>query len=253
MSKFKLAIFDLTDCEGCETEFLSLRESDDFKEIGKHFDIVNWRLATEDQKQGPYDVAIVEGSAVSRDQIKHLKDIRKNSKILIALGACAGIGGIPSILKEKDRKKLTAYVYGKDYTPTAIDAKPIDHHVKIDYYLSGCPASPREIKTILSDIINMKPLRAKNHPVCLECKARDNECLFTEEHKPCLGSITKGGCGAICPSGGLRCYGCWGLIRDANFPAMIIALKKQGHSKKEIRKIMDIFWEENDEFQKYLK
>lgn len=253
MQKIKLAIFDLTDCEGCEVQFAALRNLDDFKSIGKYFDISNWRLLSDGVSKGPYDVVIIEGSPTTKSEQKLLKQLRENSKYLIALGACAGIGGIPSIIREKDREKLTRYVYGTQYKPKAVDAKPLQYYVKVDYFIPGCPANPHEIKQVLTDLAYGKPLKEKYYSVCFECKAKDNNCLLVNDNKPCLGPVTKGGCGAICPSNGLKCYGCWGLKRDANVPAMIISLKKHGYTKNQIKKIMDIFWQESAEFQKFLK
>lgn len=253
MQKIKLAIFDLTDCEGCEIQFAALRELEDFKSIEKYFDISNWRLLSDAASESTFDVVIIEGSPVTKEEQKVLKKLREKSKYLIALGACAGIGGIPSILKEKDREKLTRYVYGTQYRSKAIDAKPLNFYVDVDYYIPGCPANPHEIKQVLTDLAYGKPLKPNYFSVCYECKAKDNNCLLINENKPCLGAITKGGCGAICPSNGLKCYGCWGLKRDANVPGMIISLKKHGYNKHQIKKIMDIFWEETEQFQKYLK
>lgn len=250
--KKTLAIFDLTDCEGCEIEFLSLRQNKEFAFIEKYFSIENWRLLSEKKQSGPFDVTFVEGSPVSDKEIKLLKKIRKNSKFLIALGACASIGGIPAILEEKDRKKLIEYVYNKRYKARAINAKPTSKYIQVDYHLSGCPVNPYEIKEVLINIVHDKPLKEKVRSVCFECKAKGNECLLLAG-KPCLGPITKEGCGAICPSNGLYCYGCWGLKKDANFEAMIITLKKRGFKKNKIKRTMDIFLEESEEYQKYLK
>jgi sulfhydrogenase subunit delta len=250
--KKTLAIFDLTDCEGCEVEFLSLRQKKEFSFIENNFDIKNWRLLSENQKSGPFDVSFIEGSPVSQTEVKLLKHIRKNSKMIIALGACASIGGIPAILEENKRKKLIEYVYGKKYKARALNAKPISQYITVDYHLSGCPVNPYEIKDVLLNIANDKPLKQQVYSVCLECKSNQSECLLLSG-KPCLGPITKGGCGAICTSKGLHCYGCRGLKKDANFEGMIIALKKHGFYKKDIKKIMDIFLEESPEYQKHLK
>ena len=253
MNRKKLAIFDLTDCEGCEVQFAAMRDTKDFQSILKYFDITNWRLMSDGVSEGPFDVILIEGSPVTKKEIEMLKHLRESSKYLIALGACAGIGGIPSIIDEKNRAKLTEYVYGKNYKPKAVDAKPLHHYVKVDHFLAGCPVNPHEIKQVLTDLAYGKPLKPNRFSVCFECKSRDNNCLLINDNKPCLGPITKGGCEAICPSHGLKCYGCWGLKRDANVPGMIISLKKHGYTKRQIRKIMDIFWQESPEFQKYLK
>lgn len=251
--KKKLAIFDLADCEGCETEFFAMRNTQDFLMLNKFYDIVNWRLVSNQQKNDSFDIALIEGIPASKYEISKLKSIRKKSRILIALGACAGLGGIPAIIDENKRSKLIDYVYGKNFTARAIEAKPISAYVKIDYYISGCPANPQEIKEILLNLAHNKILKEKTYPVCLECKAKNNTCLFIEKAQPCLGPITKGGCNAICPTQGLRCYGCWGQLAGGNFSGMITALKKQGKTKTEIKKIMDIFWNKSKEYQKYLK
>jgi len=252
MNKKTLAIFDLTDCEGCEVELFSLRKSADWKIINKYFNIINWRLADEKAENLNFDVALIEGSPASKKEIAFLKKIRAKSKILIAFGACACIGGIPAMIDEHKKEALLAYVYGKNYRSEFISAKPLSHYIAIDYQLSGCPVNPKEVKQILLDIAHDKPLKEKSYSVCFECKARHNDCLFIHG-KPCLGPVTKAGCGAICPAKGLRCYGCWGQVADANVLGMIIALKKQGHTKKQIRKIMDIFWKQSDGYEKYLK
>lgn len=250
MKKKKLAIFDLTDCQGCETEFLAFRDNKDFLFISDHFEIVNWRFATNKQLSGPFDVSLVEGSPTTKREITELKIIREHSKILVALGSCAGTGGIPAIIEEKKRKKLIQYVYGKKYQPKSINAKPINHYIKVDYSLPGCPANPYEIREFLANIVKNKITKEKKYSVCMECKAKNNICLLTEG-QACLGPLTKAGCGAICPSNGTRCYGCYGMLENANFQALVTAFKKQGKHKKEIKKILDIFWEESKEYQKY--
>lgn len=242
--KLKLAIFDFTDCEGCETQFFALKDISKYKKILENFDILNWRLANKTQKNNKFDIIFVEGSPVSKKEIETLKILRNNSNFLIALGSCASIGGIPAMVDEEKRIKLTQYVYGKKYKPKAINAKPISFYVKVDYHLSGCPVNPIEIINLLADIIHGKKPKPKQYPVCLECKANDYECVFVHQNQPCLGAITKGGCNAICIKNGLRCYGCWGPLKNANIKAMITALKKQGKNKNEIKKIMEMFWQD---------
>lgn len=251
MIKKKLAIFDLTDCEGCELEILPTDKiSNDF--LDNNFEIINWRLVTDKSNSGPFDIAIIEGSPVKKSEIEELKIIRQKSKFLIALGACACLGGIPSISQEKDRTKLLSYVYGKNYRSRYINPKPISEYVNIDYKINGCPANPKEISQALIDLSHDKVPNTKTHSVCFECKAKDNNCLFTEG-KPCLGPITKEGCAAACPSHGIACYGCWGHLEGSNIEAMIIALKKQGRKKDEIKKILNLFLENEKEYKKYLK
>lgn len=251
MKKKTLAIFDFTDCEGCETQFFALKKIEKYQNILDNFEIISWRLADSEIKDKKLDIAIVEGTPTSKEEIELLKILRINANYLIALGSCACIGGIPAMVNEKNRKKLIEYVYGKNYKAKATNAKPLSYYVKIDYMISGCPVNPKEIEETLANIANGRLIKEKQYPVCLECKANNYKCVFTQNKEPCLGSITKAGCGAICIKNGLRCYGCWGPLKEANIPAMIIALKKQGHSKTKIAKILEIFWQDLEDVNKY--
>lgn len=249
-SRPRIAIIELTDCEGCELQILSLDKK--LSDLASRVDIVNWRLIDTKKDPGPYDICLIEGTVITQKEKELIKKLRKNSRLIIAIGACAATGGIASLIKEKDRQKLTEYVYNKKYQPLAQNAKPLHHYIKVDYYLNGCPINPYELEDFLAKLISgQKPL-AKFYPVCWECKARENPCLLLAG-QPCLGPITLGGCQAICPSQGIRCYGCWGPARAANFAAMIKILQNQGRSKNEIAQIIEMFTEENKELKKILK
>lgn len=250
--KKTLAIFDLTDCEGCETQILSFHDSSDYSYLLKYYDITSWRLASGETSKDDFDIALIEGNPVTKKEIEALKILREKSKIIIAMGACACIGGIPGLVNRDNREKLIHYVYGAKYKAKAINTKPIDHFISVDYYLPGCPVNPDEVKEILANLANNRILKEKSATVCFTCKTKHNDCLFLQG-EPCLGSITKDGCGAICPSNGLKCYGCWGQAPGANFEGMIIALKRQGKTKTQIKKILDIFLKNSSEYKKYLE
>ena len=207
MPKKKLAIFDLTDCEGCELQIINLKEK--LLVLEKDLEIAAWRLIENDHSHGPFDISIIEGNPVKHDEELSLKKIRDVSKIVIALGSCACTGGIPSMINEKERDKIATKIYGKNYKPKAISAKPINEIIKVDYYIPGCPADKNQIEKFLINILNGKNPTPRPYPVCLECKLRENKCLL-HAGEPCLGPVTQGGCNAKCPSGGLYCYGCWG-------------------------------------------
>lgn len=248
--KPRLAIIELTDCEGCELQILSLDKK--LAEFTSRVDIVNWRLMDHKKDPGPYDICLIEGTVVTKEEKETIIRLRQNSPIIIAIGACACTGGITALIKEKERAKLTKYVYGNNYHALAQDAKPLYQYIKVDYYLNGCPINPQELQDLLTQLISGQTIPEKFYPVCYECKIKENPCLLLE-NQSCLGPITLGGCGALCPSQGIRCYGCWGPSKDANFLAIINILKKQGRSKKEIRQIIEMFIEENEELKKLLK
>jgi len=217
MIKPKIAIYDFTDCEGCEVKLISLQEK--FLLLEKKVEIVNWRLSQEHFEPGPYDIVIIEGNPLTQQEIDLLKELRNNTPILIALGACAALGGIPAIMPEKDRKYWYEKIYTSQYHPRGIDALPLSNYVKIDFVIHGCPVDENEVVRVMEELLSGKKPSYRGYSVCFECKLTGNPCSLLE-NKPCLGPITQGGCGAICISGGSPCYGCFGLREEANIPAL---------------------------------
>lgn len=201
-----LAIFSLTSCEGCQFELLSF--FDHFSLIKNFFDIKNFRIGQEDNFPGPFDVALVEGSPDGEKHNDMLRKIRKESKIVIALGACAHLGGIQS-----ERNRLPKSLINKQ----AIG--PISKIIKVDYILPGCPVSHSETLSVLMDIYWGKIPHLPDLAVCYECRINENECLI-KNGKPCLGPITRAGCDSICVNKGQACLGCRGPISQANFTKM---------------------------------
>lgn len=159
MANPKIAIFDLTDCEGCELQFLSLKEK--LLEFANDFEIAAWRLATPSNNPLPkVDVAIIQGTIVTEKDKILVQKVRENSKILVALGECARTGWIPAWIKKEDQVEAIAYVYGKDYKAKRIDAIPLKAVIKVDFELPGCPPEPKLIEGFLEKIPEI--LKEKN-------------------------------------------------------------------------------------------
>ncbi len=235
--KTKIAIFDFTDCEGCEVEILSLKEK--LLAVAHAVDIVNCRLASSVTKPGPYDVSFVEGAVMTSNDVNRLEEIRKQSKFLVAVGSCACFGGVQAIVKEKDRAKFTKAVYNKDYQPLSFDAKPLSSIVKVDVLLRGCPIDQKELERVISQLIVGRLPKDRFYPVCLECKLNENHCLFLDG-EPCLGPVTIGGCGAICPTNKVRCYGCFGTIDQPNVKTMFNILAEE-FGEEEAKRQIEVF------------
>lgn len=204
--KKTLAIFSLTSCEGCQFELLGFY--DHFQKITDYYNIENFRLGQEINLPGPFDVAIIEGNPDSDDQISFLKQIRKHAKTIIAIGACAHMGGIQS-----QRNQFPKKFINKSQTKSVPDI------IKVDYVVPGCPISHREIYRCLMDVYWDKKFDLPDLAVCFECRQNQNECLI-KKGKPCLGPITRAGCDSICINNGEACLGCRGPIDQANFPKM---------------------------------
>jgi len=249
MAKPKIAIYDFTDCEGCEVAIISLREK--LLEIENRLDIIDWRLAQEKKEEGPFLAAIIEGSPITPDEIEALKHLRENSTYIIALGACASIAGIPGIVQKEEREKFCKQIYGESYKQVGIDAVPLSSYVKVDFLIHGCPVNPNEFIRIIEELLAEKKPQYRGYSVCFECKQAGNPCRLVFG-KPCLGPIGQGGCSAICVSGGSPCYACFGQREDAGIPALVKILKNLA-AKEEIERYFTMFYRHTQEWNEKVK
>lgn len=245
----KIAIYDFTDCEGCEVKIVSLR--DKLVPLLKLVDIADWRLGQERKDKGPFLASIIEGTPITQDEIDTLKHLRKNSTYIISLGACASLAGIPGIMNKKDRAKWRKKIYGPEYKGKDIDALPLQSYVKVDFFIHGCPVDEGQLERVLEELTSGKTPSYRGYSVCFECKEAGNKCRIVNG-KPCLGPITQGGCGAICISGGSPCYGCFGAREDANLEGLVEKLKTIT-DKKEIERYFTMFQNQMPEWKDKVK
>ncbi len=234
--KPKLAIVDLTDCEGCQVEFFALK--DRLPNLWQKFDIISWRMGQDQSNLENIDVLLIEGSPIKKESRERIIELRKKATLVGTLGSCADLGGINAILKGRERTKAFRRVYSKN-KPLGREVKPLSQYIKIDFRIPGCPIRPNYLAEVLSDLLIGKNPQPKPYPVCFECKLRGNECLLLKG-EPCLGPITAGGCQAICPSQNHPCFGCFGLIEGAQTKQMKNHLEKV-FGKKEASKVYKLF------------
>lgn len=243
--KLKIAIFDMTDCEGCELEFINLREK--LAVVAEQTDIANWRFASQNKDLGPFDVAFIEGSPITESDIEAAKQARAVSRLIVSLGSCAELGGLQANLDQKEWQKGIREVYGQDYKTKSKAPKPLSYYIDVDVHLPGCPINQNELAKFLTALISHKePVKAR-YPVCLECKIKENACLLLKG-EPCLGPVTKGGCEAICPARGLRCWGCFGPLEGGNQKALKNYFDKQ-FGKEESKQILKAFYSQTNEYK----
>ncbi len=248
--KLKIAIFDLTDCEGCELEFLNLREK--LPDFLNQVEILNWRLIVDAEKWKNIDIAFVEGTPIKPEEIELLKKIRENAKYVTALGTCACTGGIPALIDPAKREKVFKQIYPKRDPKNSQPAKPIAHYIKIDFAIGGCPVNPPDIERFLASVLAGKTPLQKTYPVCLACKAKQNKCLLLED-KSCMGPVTASGCNAICPTFGFPCFGCLGPMEDANMKALYNRFKEIKIPEKEMLDWASVTWRNLEEYEKFEK
>ena len=225
MTKPRVAFFSFSSCEGCQLVVLTIEEQ--LLELVNLIDIVSFREAMS-EKSEDYDIAFVEGSITRTSEIERINKIRDTAKIVIALGACATIGGINSLKNQFEMDKVKEIVYGKmanDYE--TIPTRPIEAVIKVDYWIQGCPIDKDEFVEVTKAILLGKKPRIPDYPVCVECQMRENVCLF-EKGIVCMGPVTRAGCKAICPTYNDGCTGCRGLIDDPNLSSHKNLLSEHG-------------------------
>ncbi len=237
-AKPKIAFFDFTSCEGCQLTVIdSLQDHPELLEV---VDIVQFREAMSERGED-YQVAFVEGSCTRASDEERLRKIRTQANLVVALGACAHLGGINALKSLHPLDEVRRYVYGEnaDWYET-YDARPIDKVIEVDFAIPGCPIDRDEFIACVKALLLGKKPPIPDYPVCVECKLKENNCLFTMG-KVCLGPVTRAGCKAICPSYGQPCEGCRGLIPNPNDKSMQDLLAEHGLTSKDINTIYTMF------------
>ena len=233
-----VAFFELSSCEGCQLQIVNNEASLlDFLSL---VTVVNFREAMT-EKTDAYDIAFVEGSVTRADEEERLRAIRKNAKVLVAFGSCACFGGVNQLKNRfKDPTWVKEQVYGSHAIETNDSASPLEAFVPVDLRIFGCPVKKEEVEKIVMNVVLGKSIVHPKYPVCMECKANENTCLF-DIGEPCLGPITRGGCDSWCPNNRFGCWGCRGPAEDVNMAQMKEVMKKHGFSEETMLDRLECF------------
>ena len=192
--------------------------------------------------KGPYDVSLVEGSITTPHDAERIHHIRRMSKFLVTIGACATAGGIQALRNFANVEKFTSIVYATPaYIQTLAKSTPISEHIRVDFELRGCPINKYQLVEVLSAFLNHRKPVTPQHSVCVECKSRGNVCVMVAHGTPCLGPVTHAGCGAICPSYDRGCYGCFGPMETPNARALGDRLRALGMPARDIQRVFRNF------------
>jgi len=239
MYKPKVAFFDFACCEGCQLQVANLGE--ELIDLLGSIDVVEFREVMSEKWDKDYDIAIIEGSITDDHSEKRIKKIREKSKILIAYGACACIGGVNGMKNNFDLEEIRKYVYGNSYQfyPTN-KTKAVHQVVKVDYFVNGCPVYPHEFIEVLKCVLLGIPYVVPDKSVCVECKFNENVCMY-EKGVTCLGPITRAGCNSWCINNGNICYGCRGMVSNPAKNAMIDVLKNYNVPLDFVMKKMEMY------------
>jgi coenzyme F420-reducing hydrogenase gamma subunit len=217
--KPKLAVWKFASCDGCQLSLLDCE--DELLAVAAEVEIANFPEASRAQVRGPYDLSLVEGSITTAHDAERIHRVRRASKFLVTIGACATSGGIQALRNFKDVKEFTSIVYATpSYIETLNKSTPIADHVPVDFELRGCPVNKRQLLEVISAFLNGRRPNTPSHSVCVECKAGGTVCVMVARGTPCLGPVTQAGCGAICPGYDRGCYGCFGPKETPNTSAL---------------------------------
>ncbi|MBF6168574.1 oxidoreductase [Streptomyces gardneri] len=231
-----LAVWKFTSCDGCQLTLLDCE--DELLALAGRVRITHFAEASSAMEPGPYDVSLVEGSITTEEELRRIIRIREQSKILVAIGACATHGGIQALRNFADVAEFTSVVYASpEYIATLSTSTPISAHVPVDFELRGCPIDRRQLLDTLCAFLAGRAPDIPNTSVCTECKRRGTTCVMVAEGIPCLGPVTQAGCGALCPAYHRGCFGCFGPMANPNIHALLPILRVNGMDTDDIDRV----------------
>ena len=234
--KPKIGVFDFTGCEGCELQFANKEES--LPHFLNAVEVVNFREVSSAHGDD-YEIAFVEGCISRADEVQRLQAIRQRAKVLVALGSCACFGGVRQQKNAFNLEHANREVYG-DQPKDTLPVRAVDEVVKVDLKVPGCPVSKDEVESLVRHVLWGVPFKFPTYPVCWECKQRFTVCVY-QLGQMCLGPVTRGGCNAPCPTGGLGCWGCRGPAEAPNVDELKKIARQKGHSEREIAELLGFF------------
>jgi coenzyme F420-reducing hydrogenase gamma subunit len=223
----RVAVFKFASCDGCQLTLLDCE--DELLAVGEKIDIVHFLEATDRREPGPYDVSLVEGSITTPHDIERIREVRRQTKFLVTIGACATSGGIQALRNWADHDDYLRAVYASpEYIESLATSTAIADHVAVDFELRGCPIDKHQLLEVIRALVAGRRPRTPTHSVCLDCKRRGNVCVTVAQGIPCLGPVTQSGCGALCPTYDRGCYGCFGPAVQPNLISLSGMLQQTG-------------------------
>ena len=238
--KPKLAVWKFASCDGCQLSLLDCE--DELLAVAGEVEIANFLEASSAVVKGPYDLSLVEGSITTPHDAERIHAVRRASRFLVTIGACATAGGIQALRNFRDVREFTAQVYATpEYISTLDRSSAIGAHVAVDFELRGCPVNKYQLLEVLSAFLNRRRPAIATTSVCVECKLRGNVCVMVAHGTPCLGPVTQAGCGALCPSYDRGCYGCFGPAETANTGSLAGWLGGRGVQRPDLVRLFRSF------------
>jgi coenzyme F420-reducing hydrogenase gamma subunit len=228
-----LAVWKFASCDGCQLSLLDCEE--ELLAVSEAVEIANFPEASRAVKKGPYDLSLVEGSITTPHDAERIHHVRRSSRVLVTIGACATSGGLQALRNFADVREWIPMVYASpEHIRTLGASTPISAHVDVDYELRGCPVDKRQLLEVVNAYLCGRRPALPSHSVCLDCKAGGITCVAVAQGQPCMGPVTQTGCGALCPGFARGCFGCFGPIREPATEALGAVLRRNGWSDPRI-------------------
>ncbi|WP_437841481.1 oxidoreductase [Sorangium sp. So ce1153] len=238
-AKPKLAVWKFASCDGCQLSVLDLE--DELLSLAAAIDIAYFKEATSLEGAGPFDLSLVEGSITTPADAERIIEVRRLSKALVTIGACATAGGIQALRNFANVREFLSVVYASPaYIETLATSTAIADHVPVDFELRGCPVNKRQLLEVISAFVHGRRPSIASHSVCVECKMRGNVCVMVTG-TPCLGPVTHAGCGALCPTYQRGCYGCFGPMEAPNMESLSRAFLAAGVPERDLVRLHRTF------------
>jgi len=251
-SKPRLAIWKFASCDGCQLSLLDCE--DQLMAVAGAVEFANFSQASPTVVNGPYDLSLVEGSITTPRDAERIHAIRRASKSLVTIGACAAAGGIQALRNVKDIKEFISIVYPRpEYIDVLDKSTPVADHVFVDFELRGCPINKAQLIEIISAFLHGRRPNTPPHSVCAECKRRGTVCVMVARGVPCLGPVTQEGCGAVCPACSRGCYGCFGPKETPNTASLSARWHHMGVGQQDLVRAFRAFNAGAEPFRKESK
>jgi coenzyme F420-reducing hydrogenase gamma subunit len=231
--KPRIGVFKFASCDGCQLSLLDAE--DELLAVAGAVEIAYFPEASRAMGKGPYDIALVEGSITTHQDAERIQEVRRRSRMLVTIGACATSGGIQALRNWQDSEEFVRMVYpSPQFISTLRSSTPIAEHVPVDFELRGCPINKHQlIELITATLAGRKP-NVPAYSVCVECKRHGTVCVMVARGIPCLGPVTQAGCGALCPAYDRGCYGCYGPMESPNTDSLTGQFRILGQTSFEI-------------------
>ena len=236
----RLAVWKFSSCDGCQLTLLDCE--DELLALASRLEIAYFLEATRRTSPGPYDLSIVEGSITTEEDRERIAEIRRISGLLVSIGACATTGGIQALRNFADVRDFTSLVYAHpEYIRTLERSLPPSAVVNVDFELPGCPPDRGQLLEVIGAFLAGRRPQVPSHAVCIECKRRGIACVMVARGTPCLGPVTRAGCGALCPAYDRGCFGCFGPADTAQTEALAPALRAAGMGERDLARVFRTF------------